>query len=105
VALTSANERGELPSFNNFNADCHDLSERLVDRDRLDRIDLPGDFNGATLGTIWTSSPMCPLACRSQRRPGEPDDGGGRSYASLPTPSPGACTYNPYTPPGATTPP
>jgi Flp pilus assembly protein TadG len=105
VALTGANEQGvSFTSFNNFTADCTIISNGSSTATGSTASIYLATFNGATLRTIWTRGRFVAdvparvsltNAAQENQTTVAVDP-----YASLSAPSPGGCTYNPYTAPG-----
>jgi hypothetical protein len=107
VALTPANEQGvSFTSFNNFNSDCTIISNGTATGTGASASITLSSFNNATLKSVWTRGRFDyssynhvtltnPAQQNQTTAVADP-------YTSLPTPSPGACTYNPFSAPGGT---
>ena len=103
VALTTAAEQGiSLTSFNNFNSDCTIISSSTATGTENNASVSMSSFNNATLNSIWTKGSLSVTSYNHityananapfTRQTSNITD----PYSSLPTPSPGACTYNNY---------
>jgi hypothetical protein len=106
VALTPANEQGvSFTSFNNFDSDCTIISNGTATGTGSSASVYLANFNNATLKQVWTRGSYAaasynhvtptPANAQQNQTTAVVDP-----YASLPTPSPGACTYNPFSAPG-----
>lgn len=101
VALTPNAETGvSFTSFNNFTSDCTIVSNGTATGSGSNASIYMDSFNNASLNSVWTrgsfsaannnhitySNPNAPFTSQT----GTVSD----PYASLPTPSPGTCSYN-----------
>jgi Flp pilus assembly protein TadG len=105
VALTTAAEQGlSFSSFNNFNSDCTLISNGTsTANDNTASVSITS-FNNATLKSVWTRGSLYKAsyngfnltnAAKVNQTTAVADP-----YILLPTPTPGTCTYNPFTAPG-----
>jgi Flp pilus assembly protein TadG len=111
VALTSANEQGvSFTSFNNFDSDCTIISNGTATGTGANASVSLSSFNNATLKSVWTRgrfdySSYNHLTLTNPAQQNQTTavvDPYATGTTSLPTPSPGACTYNPFSAPGGT---
>ena len=105
VALTTNNEQGiSFSSFNNFDSDCAIMSNGGATGSGSNASVNITTFNNAVMSQVWTRgsytvssylsvTPTPANALTNQS--GYAVD----PYSSLPTPTPGSCTYTNYTPP------
>jgi len=98
VALTPAAEQGvNFSSFNNFNSDCTIISNGTSTSANSNASVYMGSFNNATLKSVWTRGSFHKSSFNSFTST-DPAQTNQTStvvdpYASLPTPSPGSCSY------------
>ena len=107
VALTTAAEQGvRFTSFNNFNADCMIYSNGTSTGTGSTTASVyMSSFNNATLKSVWTRGTFVAASYSNITYTGvQPQQNQATAivdpYASLPTPSPGNCSYNPFSAPG-----
>jgi Flp pilus assembly protein TadG len=97
VALTTAAEQGvSFTSFNNFNSDCTIVSNGTATGANSSASVYMGSFNNATVRSVWTRGSFyetnnftATITPQTNQTSTVADP-----YASLPTPSVGACSYN-----------
>jgi len=110
LALSPNNEQGvSFTSFNNFSADCTIISNTTATGTGSSASIKMSGFNTATLASVWTRGSFDVTAYNHltltangglarTNQTGTVFD----TYANLPTPSPGSCTYTNYSaPPGS----
>jgi len=110
LALSPNNEQGvSFTSFNNFSADCTIISNTTATGTGSSASIKMSGFNTATLASVWTRGSFDVTAYNQltltangglarTNQTGTVFD----TYANLPTPSPGSCTYTNYSaPPGS----
>ena len=107
VALTPASEQGvSFTSFNNFDSDCTIISNGTATGTGANASITLSSFNNATLKSVWTRGRFDYSSYNhlTLTNPAQQNQTTAvvDPYASLPTPSPGACTYNPFSAPGGT---
>jgi Flp pilus assembly protein TadG len=105
VALTTAAEQGiSFTSFNNFESDCTIVSNGTSTSANSSASVYLASFNHATVKSVWTrgsfhkatyNSFTSTNAVQVNQETAVLDP-----YAGLAIPSPGTCTYNPFTAPG-----
>jgi Flp pilus assembly protein TadG len=101
VALTSAAEQGvSFTSFNNFESDCTIVSNGTSTSANSSASVYMASFNNATLKSVWTRGSFYKAsynhfnvtdAVQTNQTSSVADP-----YASLPTPSPGTCSYTSF---------
>lgn len=105
VALTTAAEQGvSFTSFNNYNSNCTVVSNGSSTSSGSSASVYMASFNSASMKSVWTRGRFSASSYGSlsltnaaqQNQTSYVAD----PYASLPTPSPGTCTYNPFSAPG-----
>jgi Flp pilus assembly protein TadG len=104
VALTTDNEQGvSFTSFNNFNADCMIYSNGSATGTGSTTASIyMGSFNNATLKSVWTRGSFTAASYYHITYTGTPNVSQNQTttvndpYSSLPTPSPGTCSYNSF---------
>jgi len=107
VALTPANEQGvSFTSFNNFNSDCTIISNgTATGLGSTASINL-SNFNNATLKSAWTRGTFVAASYNHLTLTNSAQQNQTTAvvdpYASLPAPSLGGCSYNPFSAPGGT---
>jgi Flp pilus assembly protein TadG len=108
VALTPGNEQGvSFTSFNNFDSDCTIISNGTATGTGSSASITLSSFNNATLKSVWTRgrfdySSYNHLTLTNPAQQNQTTAVVDPYATSLPTPSPGACTYNPFSAPGGT---
>lgn len=107
VALTTAAEQGvSLTSFNNYTSDCTVMSNGSSTSSGSSASVYMASFNNATLKSVWTRGRFSAASYGSISLTNAAQENQTSyitdPYTSLPTPSPGACTYNPFSAPGGT---
>jgi hypothetical protein len=105
VALTTAAEQGvSFTSFNNFAADCTIISNGSSTSSNSNASIYLANFNNASLKSVWTRGRFYPASYGSLSLTNTAQQNQTTTvadpYASLATPSPGTCTYNPFSAPG-----
>jgi Flp pilus assembly protein TadG len=105
VALTTAAEQGiTFTSFNNFNSDCTLISNGSTTANNSNASVYVGSFNHATLRSVWTRGSLYKASYNSFNLTNAAQVNQTAyavdPYASLANPSPGSCTYNPFSAPG-----
>jgi Flp pilus assembly protein TadG len=105
VALTPLNEKGvDFSQFNHFNADCTIISNGTSTATGSTASVYVSNFNSLTMKTIWTRGRFVSDAPNQVSLTNAAQENQTTAvvdpYAGLPTPSPGACTYNPFSAPG-----
>jgi Flp pilus assembly protein TadG len=104
LALTPNNEQGvSISNFNNFSSDCTVMSNGTATGTGSSASISMASFNNASMYSVWTrgsfdypqySNVTLTKAARTNQIGTIYD-----SYANLPTPSPGTCTYTNYSAP------
>jgi Flp pilus assembly protein TadG len=97
VALTTAAEQGvSFTSFNNFNSDCTIVSNGTATGANSSASVYMGSFNNATVRSVWTRGSFYETNNFTATIPPKTEQTStvADPYASLPTPSVGACSYN-----------
>jgi Flp pilus assembly protein TadG len=104
IALTPNNEQGvSIANFNNFSSDCTVMSNGTATGTGSSASISMTSYNHATMYSVWTrgsfdypqySVPTLTVAARTNQTGTIYD-----SYANLPTPTPGTCTYTNYSAP------
>jgi Flp pilus assembly protein TadG len=96
VALTTAAEQGvSFTSFNNFNSDCTIASNGTATGANSGASVYMGSFNNATVRSVWTRGSFYKTNNFTATIPPKTEQTStvADPYASLPTPSVGACSY------------
>jgi Flp pilus assembly protein TadG len=96
VALTTAAEQGvSFTSFNNFNSDCTIVSNGTATGANSSASVYMGSFNNATVRSVWTRGSFYKTNNFTATIPPQTEQTStvADPYASLPTPSVGACSY------------
>ena len=105
VALTTAAEQGiNFTSFNNFNADCTLVSNGTSSSANSSASIYLASFNNATVKSVWSRGSFYKTGYNSFSTTNEAQLNQTTAvvdpYAGLANPSPGTCTYNPFSGPG-----
>lgn len=105
VALTTAAEQGiTFTSFNNFDSDCTLVSNGSTTSNSSSASVYVGSFNNATLRSVWSRGSFYKSSYNSMTLTNaaqvNQESYAVDPYASLANPSPGSCTYNPFSAPG-----
>ncbi|HYC63660.1 MAG TPA: pilus assembly protein TadG-related protein, partial [Reyranellaceae bacterium] len=105
VALTTNAEQGiSFTSFNNFDSDCTLVSNGSSTSNNSSASVYVASFNHATLRSVWSRGSLYKASYNSFTLTNaaqlNQESYAIDPYASLANPSPGTCTYNPFSAPG-----